>query len=85
MSLRKDLEKLPGGCWQNADVKIRPLKTETDLIYAAYDCRLTDEQKGLVNPAWFSIGRAYLFREDNYPCLIYNEQEKAIGFINLCK
>ncbi len=84
MSLRTDLEKLPDGYWQNTHVKIRPLSTEPDLIYAAYDCQLTDEQKELVNPAWFSIGRAYLFREDNFPCIIYNERNDPIGFINLC-
>lgn len=85
MSLRTDLEKLPERCWQNSYVKIGPLRTEADLIYAGYDCRLNDEQKDLVNPAWFSIGRAYLFKEDNYPCIIYNEKDEAIGFINLCK
>ena len=85
MSLRSDLEKLPADHWQNTRVKIRPLKTESDLIYAAYDCQLTDEQKDLVNPMWFSLGRAYLFREDNYPCIICNEHDKPIGFINLTK
>ncbi len=55
------------------------------MIYAVYECRLDDRQKELVNPAWFSIGRAYLFREDNYPCIICNEQMTPIGFINLCK
>ncbi len=39
----------------------------------------------MVNPAWFSIGRAYLSREDNYPCIILNEQMIPIGFINFCK
>lgn len=85
MSLRSDLEKLSAEHWQNACVKIRPLATQDDLIYAAYDCQLTDAQKELVNPAWFSIGRAYLFREDNYPCIIYNECNAPIGFINLNK
>lgn len=85
MPLRTDLEKLPDCCWQNAYVKIIPIRTENDLIYATYDCQLTDEQQELVNPAWFSIGRAYLFKEDNYPCIIYNEQDEAIGFINLDK
>ena len=85
MSLRTDLEKLTDEHWQNAHVKIKPLSTQADLIYAAYDCQLTDEQKELVNPAWFSIGRAYLFREDNYPCIIYNEHDEPIGFINLDK
>ncbi|MBR4872557.1 MAG: hypothetical protein IKV00_01845, partial [Clostridia bacterium] len=66
MSLRTDLLGLPPACWQNDLVTIRPITTEADLIYAAFDCQLTDEQKELVNPAWFSIGRAYLSRDDHY-------------------
>ena len=85
MSLRADLEKLAAEYWQNEYVKMKPLSTEADLIYAGYDCQLTNEQKELVNPFWFSIGRAYLFREDNYPCIICNEDSQPIGFINLCK
>ena len=85
MSLRANLEKLSDKHWQDAHIKISPLTTESDLIYAAYDCQLTEEQKELVNPAWFSIGRAYLFREDNYPCIIYNECNEPVGFINLSK
>lgn len=85
MSVRENLEKLNCGLWQNERVSFKALSTETDLIYAAYECQLTDEQKELVNPAWFSIGRAYLSREDNYPCIIYNEKDERIGFINLCR
>lgn len=85
MSLRADIEKLSDEHLQNEYVKIKPLSTEADLIYAGYNCKLTDEQKELVNPFWFSIGRAYLCREDNYPCIIYNEKNEPIGFINLCK
>lgn len=85
MSLRTELEKLSENNWSNDIVLFRPVKTEDDLIYAAYDCQLEDEQKDLVNPAWFSIGRAYLSREDNYPCIICNKKSEPIGFINLCK
>ena len=85
MSLRTDLERLAAVYWQNAHIKIRPIATESDLIYAGYDCQLTDEQKELVNPFWFSIGRAYLFKEDNYPCIIYNSNDEPVGFINLDK
>ena len=81
MSLRTDLEKLAAEHWQNEHVKIKPLSTMEDVIYAGYDCQLTDGQKELVNPFWFSMGRAYLFREDNYPCLICNEADAPIGFI----
>ena len=85
MAIREDLERLDAGCWQNDYVKIKPLATEADLIYAGYDCQLTDEQKDLVSPVWFSIGRAYLLKEDHYPCIIYNEKDEKIGFINLFK
>lgn len=85
MSLRTELEKIPDGQWSNDSVLFHPVKTEEDLIYAAYGCRLSDEQKALVNPAWYSIGRAYVSGSDNYPCIIYNKKYEPIGFINLCK
>lgn len=85
MSLRTDLEKLAEDHWQSIRVQIRPLLTESDLIYATYDCQLTDAQRDLVNPAWFSIGRAYLHKGDHYPCIICDENNAPIGFLNLCK
>ena len=56
MSLRTDLEKLASGHWRNEYVNIRPITTESDLIYLGFDCQLTDEQQKLVYPFWFSIG-----------------------------
>ncbi len=85
MGLRSALKTVENKSWSNARVHIKPLETEADLIYAACECELAEEQKELVNPAWFSIGRAYLFREDNYPCIIYNERLSPIGFMNFCK
>ncbi len=85
MSFRTKLEKLDEKYWRNDKVSIKPLKTMDDLIYAGYECRLTKEQKDMVSPFWFTIGRAYLFAEQNYPCIIYNEHSVAIGFINLCE
>ena len=85
MSLRADLEKLRDEYWENDYVKIKPLTTQADLIYAGFDCRLTEAQQELVNPFWFSIGRAYLFRNDHYPCIIYTASNEPIGFINLVK
>lgn len=85
MSLRSDLKKLSPEDWRNERIKLRPLLTEDNLIYAARDCRLTEEQQERVNPAWFSIERAYLFPEANLPCLIENEQSEPIGFLNLCQ
>jgi len=83
MPLREELERLPSECWSSGRVSISPILTENDMIYATYDCELTEEQKDIVNPAWFSIGRAYLNRDDNYPCLIRSERGEPIGFINL--
>ena len=85
MSLREELEKLRDEYWENDYVKIKPLTTQADLIYAGFDCRLTEAQQGLVNPFWFSIGRAYLFRDDHYPCIIYTASNEPVGFINLVK
>ncbi|MBR2067079.1 MAG: GNAT family N-acetyltransferase [Solobacterium sp.] len=85
MGVRAALEMVSNELWSNERVSIRTINTEADLIYVAYECQLEDWQKELVNPAWFSIGRAYLFKEDNYPCIICNEELKPIGFINLCK
>ena len=85
MSLRRDLEKPASGGWRNEYVNIRPITTESDLIYLGFDCQLTDEQQKLVNPFWFSIGRAYLNRENNCPCIIYNDHDDPVGFINLSK
>ena len=85
MGLRTVLIRVEDAVWSDGHVRIRPVMSETDLIYAMFNCRLTEEQKELVNPAGFSIGRAYLFREDNYPCIIENEKAEPVGFINLCK
>ncbi len=81
MPLRTDLERVAPDRWKNERVKIKPLETEADLIYAAHECELTDEQRELVSPVWFSVGRAYLFRDDFYPCIIYNESNDRIGYI----
>lgn len=85
MSLRSNLERIDIGNWKNSQVQIRPIKTEADLIYAIFQCRLNEAQKDLVNPAGFSIGRAYLSREDHYPCVICNENAEPIGFISFSK
>ena len=82
MSLRKDLEILNIDCWKNDLVKIKPLTTEKELIYAAYECQLSDEQKEMVSPLWFIIGRAYLNKDNYFPCIIYTLDDKPIGFIS---
>lgn len=85
MSLRAALEYIDDAVWFGDGVCIRPIQTQEELAYAVFECQLDEEQKELVNPAGFSIGRAYLYPEDNVPCLIYDENREPIGFISLCK
>lgn len=84
MSLRTALEGLPTEAFRNDRVSFRAIRDEEDLGYATCLCELTEEQKELVNPAGFSIGRAYLRPEDNYPCVILNAAGEQVGFISLC-
>lgn len=85
MTFREKLEALSPSEWENEKVHIKAIVNQDELIYATYDCQLNEEQRDLVNPSWFEIGRAYLNRDDNYPCIIYNEAMTPIGFINLKK
>ena len=82
-SLRTSFYILPAEALVGDGVSFRPIRTEADLAYAIFDCQLTREQWDFVNPAGFSIGRAYLHPEDHYPCLILNEAEEPVGFIDL--
>ena len=81
MSLREKLLRVAPEAWEDEFVRIRPMTTRDDLIYAGDGCRLTDEQREFVNPVWFSLGRAYLAPEDHDPCLIENERREPIGFL----
>jgi len=85
VSLRSELIGLDSHLWEDELVRLRPISCEKDIIYATIDCALKDGQQELVNPAWFSICRAYLSPEDNYPCLICTNNGEPIGFISLCK
>jgi len=83
MSLREKLESLPQSAFVGETVSLWPIREEQDLAYAIFDCTLTREQQEYVNPAGFSIGRAYLRPNDNYPCVILNAQGQRVGFILL--
>lgn len=84
LSLRDRLERFPAETYIGEKVSFRPIRTEEDLAYAIFECHLTKEQEDLVNPAGFSIGRAYLHPENNYPCLIISHADRPVGFIDLC-
>ena len=87
MNLRQRLSSL--ACENfNIDNKIffRMINSDDDLAVSVCELSLTEEQQCFVNPAGFSIGRAYLFPNDNIPYLIYEkdgEREIPVGFISL--
>lgn len=67
------------------EVCIREIKDDSDLWYAVVECRLFPGQEEYVNPAGFSIGRAYLSPKDNVPCVICKKNGDRIGYILFCK
>ena len=72
--------------YQNMPIYFRYINNESDLIYALFECELYPEQKELVNPPAFSIGRAYLQPNNHLPFVIcLKENNQRIGFISLCK
>ena len=83
LSLRTKLDNLPINAFIGDGISFRSIRMEADLVYAIFDCQLTEEQQEYVNPAGFSIGRAYLHPEDHYPCLIVSEDAGPVGFIDL--
>lgn len=62
-------------------VGIRAIENDDDLWFAVVECRITPEQEEFVNPAGFSIGRAYLRPDDNLPCVIFKDDGTLIGYI----
>ena len=83
LSLRAKLEQLSLESFRMHGISFRPIRTDADLAYAIFDCQLNEEQWDFVNPAGFSIGRAYLHPENHFPCLILNENNQPVGFIDL--
>ena len=77
------LSALPADTFENDTVSFRLIQNEDDLAYAVIVCRLKEEQKELVNPAGFSIGRAWLHPSEHYPCVICEGGGRPVGFINL--
>ncbi len=81
-TLKEKLDALPCSVFTKDDIHIRPICDDYDLWYAVVECRLAPGQEDLVNPAGFSIGRAYLHPESNIPCIIWHGNQR-IGYIVL--
>ena len=79
-SLKDKIFNLPSQHFSLNEIRIRPIRDDYDLWFAAVECKPLPEQKEYVNPAGFSIGRAYLHPEENIPCIIWKEDVR-IGYI----
>ena len=80
-SLSDLIKNIPRDTWQSETVSIRKIENDDDLWYAVVECSIFPGQEEFVNPAGFSIGRAYLAPGDNVPCVICNADGERIGFI----
>ncbi len=84
MNLKERIDALPGSVFTQDEIRISPIRDDYDLWYATVECRLAPGQEDFVNPAGFSIGRAYLHPEDHVPCIIWHD-DCRIGYIVLRK
>ncbi len=83
-TLRQSILSLPAELFSLDTIQIRPIMDDYDLWYAVVDCQLAAGQEQYVNPAGFSIGRAYLAPGDHIPCIIWKDNVR-IGYIVLRK
>lgn len=83
-TLKQKITNLSPALFSLDNISIRPIVDDDDLWYAVVECRLAPGQEEYVNPAGFSIGRAYLNPEDNIPCIILLN-DTPIGYIVLRK
>ncbi len=81
-TLRQSILSLPAELFSLDTIQIRPIMDDYDLWYAVVDCQLAAGQEQYVNPAGFSIGRAYLQPENHLPCIIWKDATR-IGYIVL--
>ena len=79
-SLKDNISALSSEQFTLDTITIRPIQDDYDLWFAVVECKLSPEQENFVNPAGFSIGRAFLNPEDNVPCIIWKDDVR-IGYI----
>lgn len=81
-SLKQRFDNLSPDVLSMDGISISPIRDDYDLWFATVECRLAPGQEEYVNPAGFSIGRAYLHPESNVPCIIRKDGIR-IGYIVL--
>lgn len=85
MDIFKSVEILGAALLRSDLVEFHRISDDDDIWYATVECQLTDEQIDFVNPAGFTLGRAYLNPSEYYPCIIKNNRGAPVGFICLNK
>ena len=83
-TLKERFDQLPPEAFSLDGISILPIRDDYDLWFATVECRLAPGQEDYVNPAGFSIGRAWLNPEANIPCIIRRGSTR-IGYIVLRK
>lgn len=83
-SLKQRINSLSPDIFSMDGISILPIRDDSDLWFATVECRLAPGQEDYVNPAGFSIGRAWLNPEANIPCIIRRGSTR-IGYIVLRK
>ena len=81
-SLKQRIDSLSPDIFSMDGISILPIRDDYDLWFATVECRLAPGQEDYVNPAGFSIGRAWLNPESNIPCII-RKGGIRIGYIVL--
>lgn len=85
MNVRRSIGSLDNNALMSDRIFFKKIETERDL-WSMGSLYLNEDQADLVNPLWFSLGRAYIKPEENLPCLIFRKEDsKLIGFIQLCR
>lgn len=83
LSFADKIKSLPKEVLSSEKLTIRPIENDDDLWYAVVECTLATGQEEYVNPAGFSIGKAYLAPGDHVPCVICKRDGEKIGYIVL--
>ena len=83
-TLKECFDRVPSEMRTLEGISIAPIRDDYDLWFATVECTLAPGQEDFVNPAGFSIGRAYLQPDRNIPCIIWQGSTR-IGYIVLRK
>jgi len=85
MDIRKSIDALAASTLSSERILFKKIGSESDL--RSMGCLyLGEDQADMVNPLWFSLGRAYVNPCENIPLLIVKKEDNTlIGFIQLCR